>query len=223
MVLDRPSFLQIDLWARREAEVLSVTLRGLKALAEEPPPGDDEDRLNWALADYIRLAVLAGRRAGEVSLEPPALEPRSMSIGPVAGGPAVRDRKRPDLVWAWCDDQAPSDQPSFLEMVIECKRVGAGKLCRLYVANGVVRFQNEEHAYAKHMRSAFMVGYLQDIAVDKAKQSVGEALKRAGLAPLADPTQPGATFGQQLRRPYRVDRVALHHLWQSVPTSRPPT
>lgn len=202
---DRPRFARIDLWARREAEVLSVTLRGLKGLATEPPPEDDEDSLNWALAAHIRKAVLAGRRAGEVSLEPPALEPKTMSVGPVSGGPEVRDRKRPDLVWTWCDEQAEVDEARFLEMVIECKRVGSGDLCRLYVANGVTRFQNEEHAYARHMRSAFMVGYLQGIAVDKAKQGVGTALKTHGLAPLTDPTRPGATFGQQLRRPYPVD------------------
>lgn len=219
MVPDRPSFTQVDLWARREAEVLSVTLRGLEALAAEPPPEEDEDSLSWALAVYIRKAILEGRQAGEVSLDPPALEPKSMSVGSVAGGPAVRDHKRPDLAWAWCDDLASPDQPSFLEMVIECKRLAVGDLCRLYVVKGVARFQNDEHPYAKHMRSAFMVGYLQDISVDKARELVAKALKTEGLAPLDDAEHPEATFGQLLRRQYPVDPFTLHHLWQGVPTS----
>jgi hypothetical protein len=216
-VPSRPTFTEVDPWAQREAQVLSVTLQGLKALAEESPTADDEDTLNWALAAHIRQAVLAGRRTGDVSLEPPALEPRSMSVGPVSVGPETRDRKRPDLVWAWCDDQASVDQPSFLEMVIECKRLGSGDLCRLYVAKGVARFQNEEHAYAKHMRSGFMVGYLQEIAVDDAKRRVGKILKSEGLAPLTKATRPGATFDQRLRRPYAFDPFDLNHLWQCVP------
>jgi hypothetical protein len=123
----------------------------------------------------------------------------------------------------WCDDHASTHHSSFLEMVIECKRLGYGELCRLYVATGVVRFQNEDHAYAKHMRSAFMVGYLQDIAVEQAKQQVGEALESEGLEPLADPALTGAAFGQRLRRPYPADPFALHHLWQRVPATRPRT
>ena len=213
---DRPRFTRLDLWARREAEVLWVTLRALQALATHPPPKDDEDSLNWALAAHIRQAILVGRQAGEVSLDPPALEPKSMSVARVADGPDVRDRKRPDLVWAWCDDQAPPDRTPFLEIAIECKRLGGGDLCRLYVVNGVARFQNEEHAYAKHMRSAFMVGYLQGITVDAAEQRVAEALANEGLAPLIAPILPGTSFGQPLRRPYPVDPFALHHMWESV-------
>lgn len=214
-----PSFARIDLWARREAEALSVTVRGLEALAAEPPPDGDEDSLNWALAHHIRHAVLAGRRAGEISLEPPTLEPRSPSTGPVALGPEERDRKRPDLVWHLCDDlAAPGDAP-FLDLVVECKRLGGGGLSRLYVAKGVARFVNEEHAYAKGMRSAFMVGYLQNISADSAERGVAGALTSVGLAPLTDPTLPGATFGQELRRAFPADPFALHHLWHSVPAS----
>jgi hypothetical protein len=217
VVPSRPTFARVDLWAEREAQVLLVTLRGLKALAEEPPPADDEDSLNWALASHIRQAVLAGRRSGEVSLEPPVLEPRSMTVAPVSAGPAMRDRKRPDLVWSWCDDQASVGESPFLEMVIECKRLGTGELCRLYVAQGIVRFQNEEHAYAKLMRSAFMVGYLRGITAEDAARRVGRVLESERLAPLTNATRPGASFGQRLRRPYPVDPFDLHHLWQTVP------
>ena len=76
------------------------------------------------------------------------------------------------------DDHAAPGGTPFLEMVIECKRLGDSDLCRLYVAKGVTRFQNDEHAYAKHMRSAFMVGYLQGVAVNKAKQRVSQGPAR---------------------------------------------
>ena len=213
----RPSFFRIDLWARREAEVLAVTLSALKALAAQPPPQTDEDSLNWALAGHIREAILTGRRAGATSLEAPALEPKSLSVGPLDEGPAVRDRKRPDLVWTWANEHARIIEQSFLEMVIECKRLGDTELCRLYVANGVVRFKNEEHAYAKHMRSGFMVGYLQNIDSQKAREHVGRVLKNLGLADLGAPVLPGSCFRQDLRRPYPVDPFALNHLWQAIP------
>lgn len=217
-----PTFRQLDLWARREAEVLTVTMAGLRALAAEPPRHDDEDTLNWALAHHIRRAILDRRRAGTASIDPPALEPKSLSVaGGLAAGPAPRDRKRPDLVWQWVDEHATGDERPFLELVIECKRLGRGDLCRLYVANGVARFVNDEHAYAKHMRSGFMVGYLQDMSIVQAEQRVGKALDNQHLAALDHPTLRDATFGQRLRRPYPVDPFCLHHLWQAVPNHPP--
>ena len=190
----------------------------MRALATDPPEGDDEDTLNWALEHHIRHAILDRRRAGIASIDPPALEPKSTSVGALAAGPALRDRKRPDLVWAWIDEHAAGAERPFLEMVIECKRLGNGDLCRLYVANGVTRFVNEEHAYAKHMRSAFMVGYLQDMSVRQAEHRMSGVLRRERLAPLEDPALQNATFAQRLRRPYPVDPFCLHHLWQVVPT-----
>lgn len=199
-----------------------MTLRALEALASDPPPEDDEDSLNWALAAHLRHAIFEARRVGEVSLEPPALEPKSMAVGAVSQGLQPRDRKRPDLTWQWCDDHAPLDDQPFLEMAIECKRLGPGDWCRLYVVNGVLRFQNEEHAYGKLMRSGFMVGYLQGISVADAEQAVSGALTGSGLAALGDPVHPGTTFCHELSRPYPVDPFTLHHMWRAITTSASP-
>jgi hypothetical protein len=102
-------------------------------------------------------------------------------------------------------------------MVIECKRLGAGDLCRLYVAQGVARFFNEEHSYAKEMRSGFMVGYLQNISEADSRERVAQVLSDNGIAPLLDPVLAGSTFAQQLRRSYPIDPFCLHHVWHPIP------
>lgn len=214
----RPRLSQLDLWATKESECLEVIRAAVGALAKEPGNDPDEDVLNRRLMRFIDSVLAARSRAGGSSLQPPAYEGRS---SPAPSDPlrASREFKRPDFTWLWIDDLAPNPRLSRREFAVECKRLTPGQRLRLYVTNGICRFQNTTHAYGKDMRSGAMVGYLQSIEMTPARTGVNNAAHAEGIAALDVLHQAEETSGvlaHQLARSYPVTPFALTHVWETV-------
>lgn len=216
--MSRPRLSALPLWADREQECLEVLNEALSLLSTEPAQESDEDSINRRLMRCLDAVLHSRTRTRGTTIGPPAYESRS-SPAPSDPQRTSREFKRPDFIWLWIDDLAVDPKLSRREFVVECKRLGPDPFPRRYVTQGVRRFADPAHAYAKDMRSGAMVGYLQSISIDVATQQVNAVAATVDVPPLNCMTRNGedsATFEHQIARPFHARLFSLTHMWVRV-------
>jgi len=137
---------------------------------------------------------------------------------------AAREKKRPDFQWGFINLQEPDDDRACMFYTVECKRLRSPERAdwvfnENYVNNGVARFAEADHGYAKSTDSAAMVGYVQDMSLKDILAEVNASASARSLPALtlgsAGWQETGVSrLDQRLtRRCPMVSPFDLRHLW----------
>ncbi len=212
----------IDLWQRHEARCLAL-LRQALALLAPGPPAERETAINRRLYRAIIAAQVEAERRGQGPMAP--VVPEGMNPPDASDERrAAREDKRPDFYWGVIDHLA--EPGTARHYVLECKRLTrrspSWSYTREYVHSGILRFITEGHGYGKGASGGAMVGYLQQIEIERALSEVNESAAAAGIPRLAQ--RSGSETGT-LELDHTLDRLfpdspyLLSHLWVRRPST----
>ncbi len=221
--MSQPSISKLQTWRRHETVVLGVFSQALSDLRQQPDLPSGEDPLNRRLYFAVQRTNVGLCRSGNGIPAPvvyeacnqPDLDDESR---------ATREKKRPDFQWGFVNLQEPDDDRASMFYTVECKRLRSPERAdwvfnENYVNNGVARFVEAGHGYAKSADSAAMVGYVQDMSLKGILAEVNASASPKSLPALTLGSGGWQRKGvsrldQQLnRRSPMVSPLDLRHLW----------
>ena len=220
-----PHLNMLRLWAKREGMCIAILERALRLLRVEKNLPVSEPDLNRRLYSCLLTAK------SELYPKDPVMpilecnnqpDPDDLSC-------ATRELKRPDFQWIYCDQYESDPQRRSKQFVVECKRLGkpfrADWVFNLnYVRNGICRFREPEHAYAKRFCSGAMVGYCQSMEPAQVLKEVNEEACRNSLphiVPIGQPASDCQKLEHTFDRSFPVSPFHLLHLWIDLRPSCP--
>ncbi len=162
----RPCLSELDTWGNYEHRVMEVCAVALNLLCREDGLSSEEVDINRKLYFLIHRArkVLHAKNMGLPS--PPFFDANNC---PDADDEerAPRESTRPDITFAFYDDQEADPDRSAKFFAVECKRLGlpSGRWVfnKNYIRRGVNRFIKPECGYGKSVKSGAMIGYIQSM------------------------------------------------------------
>jgi hypothetical protein len=157
-----PSSFEI-MWKHHEERYVEVFSRALAKLALQNSIKGDEDTLSESLCPKIAEICLEMERAGYGEIRHPIWEAPKQPVTEKELNKG--SQKRPDFTCSFHDSHASTPDEHEIPFHVECKLLGeptssSWVLCKNYVTNGIVRFDNRTHAYGKRARSGVMIGYI---------------------------------------------------------------
>ena len=214
----QPKLTSLGLWADFERRCLRLVREALATLTIESPSTVEID-LNRNLHSAITSAASKTTEYGPY-FPAAMLDARNL---PSASDPARSERefKMPDISWAYVDTLADEGDDINKSFVVECKRLTMPSAVygRRYVRDGIDRFINSSHSYAKGMPSGAMVGYVQTILINDAIISVDTVTTTDTIPHLVlqqRDAEQSAEFSHILTRPTPQPTLRLIHLWGRV-------
>lgn len=205
--------------------MLSFILLALVRLREMDTLPEDENEIN-------RLLSLCFREINEVLAETnehfdhlPMHETRIQPHQLHDEDTGCED-KRPDFQWQFRDAQETDWMLRQKSYTIECKRLGkrtsGHNLNRDYVINGVRRFLLREWSYGEFCRSGVLIGYVQNLALERITEEIDKALQSYKL-PVFGVVSPSFDRRNLFRVDQLLDRTeyqpyqfSIKHLWLDV-------
>lgn len=219
--MNGPRITELDIWGRHEKEVLTILTEALLILcrtAGDLP--DNETEINRELVLKMREVNWKRRKIGFGILNTISFEMKSQPRNNNGPG-SSRERKIPDIQWGFVDEHAMDPDSFECYYCIECKRLGKG-FNKLYVSEGIVRFTSKEYSYAKGVRSAAMVAYIQSMTMQEILVKVNNELTRRSIETISGPVGRWAVKGvtrleQTLERPeVPPTPFQLRHFWADI-------
>ena len=213
-----PSLKSRGLWAKREGKFIAILERALMLLQLEDDLPEAECDLNRRL--YFCLLTASRELFPKDDIAP--LPECNNQPDPDDEVRSKREQKRPDFQWAYLDRYESDPHRSSKQFVVECKRLGKSTrtdwiLNSNYVEHGILRFQDQQWAYAKRFPRGAMIGYWQSMEAKEVLNAVNNHARKKSLPDLVlmgnwnskDVNRLSHTFD----RPFDISPFELRHLW----------
>ena len=218
MTQSGPRLQSRNLWATRVAKCLSTIERALWLLRQIHDLPEAEVDLNR----HLYFCLLAASRELYPNDEIAPIPECNNQPDPDDEARAKREQKRPDFQWIYLDRYESDPQRSSKQFVVECKRLGKSRSVKWilnlnYTNNGIARFREPEHAYAKRFATGAMVGYWQSMRANEVLSEVNEGCRNKSLPDLilVGAWNPGGTsrLEHSFERPFEISPFILYHFW----------
>ncbi len=218
----RPRLLPALTWPKYETAVLAVFNEALLRLAQRKKLPQGEEPINfilyWICRD-VHFEQLKAKKSIPFVIEFDSTNQPE----PDDTAESRRLKKRPDFACAITDEQAPDSRSSQIRYSLECKRLGKAEggwvLNENYSEQGIRRFMQAGHSYAKGCSSAAMIGYVQNMQPDQVLTEVNDFAQQRTVPSLsraaADWAEKNVTALSQspLTRDFDTKPLKLNHLW----------
>lgn len=213
---NRPSLYAINIWEQWERGILQIMTEALSQLAGYTDTDYTENDITVELHKIILRVKFYNQKIafGNIMIQTQnqplnALEEQENQASL---------RKKPDLQWVFYDESAKVPEKSQRYFTIECKCLSTSTEEQNYVEKGIKRFVMGEWGYGRNEKSAMMVAYMKDQAVDTHLSQVNEYNTQYEYPLLTICSEETLyRYIQEFEtREFEPKHFSLHHLWVSL-------